>query len=62
MNFELLIIAFCIVIGFILTLDLFTFIIKPSAGRLFDKLSYLLTLIICDIIVVYYILNGYNLF
>ena len=62
MNFELLIISFCGVIGTILTLDLVTFIVRPSAGRLFDKLIYLVTLIICDIIVVYYILNGYNLF
>lgn len=34
MNFELLIISFCGVVGTILMLDLFTFIIKPFRGKI----------------------------
>jgi hypothetical protein len=62
MNWELLIVAICGVFGFFTSIDLFVYIIrKAPVSRVFGKFWKDIGLI-CTIVVVYYILNGYHLF
>jgi len=62
MNIELLIISICFVFGSLTFLDIFMFMIKKAPKALFYNDFVLYIGEGCMIVVVYYILNGYNLY
>ncbi len=62
MNIELLIISICFVVGSLTFLDIFMYMIKKAPKAIFFNDFVLYIGVGCMIVVVYYILNGYNLY
>ena len=62
MNIELLIISICFVVGSLTFLDIFMYMIKKAPKAIFFNDFVLYAGERCMVVVVYYILNRYNLY